>query len=252
MFDAAERSEIRTRLIERARADSAISGAALVGSAARDAEDDWSDIDLALQLSAEADEFMTVQAWTEFIGELSPLADTFDLFAGGVRYRVFLLASSLQVDLSFWPDGEFRATESPFRLLFGSPAPPSSPARPDLHQTIGMAWLYAVHARSAVARGKLWQASMMLDELRSSVITLMCVRNGLNPWHGRDVDRLPDEERTALRTSRAGQVAGRDLDLSRLELTRLLLNEVQRIDHARAAALRPAIEQLRLPLITVR
>ncbi|WIB69167.1 nucleotidyltransferase domain-containing protein (plasmid) [Curtobacterium sp. MCBD17_035] len=252
MFDAAERSALRASLIAKARADPSISGAALVGSAARDAEDDWSDIDLVLQLAPDADEPRTVDAWTALVGELTPIADTFDLFAAGVRYRVFLLASSLQIDLSFWPHDQFRATDSAFQLLFGSPTPPSLPTQPDQHQTIGMGWLYALHARSALAREKCWQASMMLDELRSSVITLMCLRHGLNPWHGRDVDRLPDRERMKLEASRAPRVSGWDLDPSRCELTRLLFDEVQRIDHAHAAALRPAFQQLWTPLITVR
>lgn len=32
---------------------------------------------------------------------------------------------------------------------------------------IGIGWLYALHARSALARGKLWQAMIMLDDLRN-------------------------------------------------------------------------------------
>lgn len=252
MFTAAERDGIRTALIERAQTDPAIAGAALVGSAARDTEDDWSDIDLVLQLAPDADEPAAVRAWSSYLGELGPVADTFDLFAGGVRYRVYLLESSLQIDLSFWPHDQFRATEAPFRLLFGTPGPSTEPADPDLDRTIGLGWLYALHARSAVARGRLWQATMMLDELRDSVVTLMCIRSGLPSWHGRGVDRLPRDDRSALELSRAARVSSADLDASRCELTRLFLEEIRRADDARAARLQPAFAQLLTPLPAAR
>lgn len=215
MFTSAERSELKAELIARARADPRVVGAALAGSAARDAEDDWSDIDLLLQLAPQADEPSVVEEWTRSIDELGPLADALDVTAGGVRYRVFLLSSSLQIDVSFWPHDEFRATEPAFRLLFGEANTPSAPAPVDVNRTIGMGWLYALHARSAVARGKLWQATMMIDELRSSLITLMCIRAELNPWHGRGVDRLPPTDLAALVHSRAAGVSGAELESSR-------------------------------------
>lgn len=110
MFTNPERSSIRSRLIELARADSSVVGAALVGSGARYAEDDWSDIDLVLQLAPGADEPAVVKVWSESVSEIGDgTSDTLDVFAGGVRYRVFLLRSSLQIDFSFWPFEQFRA-----------------------------------------------------------------------------------------------------------------------------------------------
>lgn len=172
MFTRAERSALRARLVELAEADPQVVGAALVGSAARDAEDDLSDIDLVLQLAEDADEPSVVAGWTAEIERIAGAAvDTLDVRADGVRYRVFLLPSSLQVDVSFWPRDRFRAAGGPFRLLFGTPAEPTEPGRVDVDQVIGLGWLYALHARSAIARGRLWQAAGMLDELRGSLLT---------------------------------------------------------------------------------
>ena len=53
--------ESRAVLIRQASADPRISGAALVGSTARDAEDQWSDVDLVLQLAPEAHELDVVE-----------------------------------------------------------------------------------------------------------------------------------------------------------------------------------------------
>ncbi len=236
MFDAAGRIHARDVLIAHARTDEQIAGAALVGSAARGDEDAWSDIDLVLQLAPDADEPTVVDAWTRWIGDRLDLADTFDVVAGA-RYRVFLLTSSLQIDVSFWPYEEFRGTGESFELIFGTANPSSSPPPPDTGTLIGMGWLYALHARSAIARGRLWQAVMMLDELRNQIIALACIRVGLNPWHGREVDSLPAADQDALRRSRSADVTTGALERSKRLLIAQFLAEVAHHDHARAHAL---------------
>ncbi|MGW7534693.1 hypothetical protein [Amycolatopsis sp. NPDC054798] len=92
VFEVGERARIRAELI----------AAALGGPAARGTEDRWSDIDLVLQLAEAADEPAVVARWTRSLGEKFGVADTFDVTSReGVRYRVFLLGPSLQIDLSF-------------------------------------------------------------------------------------------------------------------------------------------------------
>lgn len=243
MFSVADRSGVRATLVAWAEADPRIVGAALVGSAARGAQDQWSDIDLALQLAGDVDEGAVVEDWTHAIGDLGDLADTIDLFAGGVRYRVFLLQSSLQIDVSFWPNSQFRATGPGFEILFGEPNDPDVPGPVKVGDTIGMSWLYAIHARSAVARGRFWQASMMLDELRTTLIALKCVRAGLDPGH-REVDQLPPAELAELETSRAQIVTADALEESRRLLTRQLLAEIALHDSERWERLRAPLEEL--------
>lgn len=240
MFTTDDRARVRSSLVAHARIDPNISGAAVVGSGARDEEDRWSDIDLALQLEKGAEEPSIVEDWTHWTNQEFGVADTLDIFARDVRYRVLLLSSSLQIDLSFWPHDQFRATETKFRLLFGTANAPTVAPTPDHETAIGMGWLYALHARSAIARGKVWQAVTMLDELRNQVITLMCLRLNLNAWHGRDADRLPDEAKQALQHSRANTITTDSLDNSLAALSALLLTEIERHDPNRA-------EQLRAP-----
>ncbi|MBB1159128.1 nucleotidyltransferase domain-containing protein [Amycolatopsis dendrobii] len=244
MFEAAERVRVRAELIAAARRDVDITGAALVGSAARGSEDRWSDIDLVLQLAEDADEPAVVARWTRSLDEKFGVADTLDVTSReGVRYRVFLLDSSLQVDLSFWPHDLFRATEDGFQLVFGQANEPASAAAPDSEQVIGMAWLYAVHARSAIGRGRTWQAVQMLDDLRDQIIALECLRHGLNPWHGREVDRLPAPVLATLRDGRAASVSLTELERSRQALLQHYLAAVAHHDAERAVALRRALDQ---------
>ncbi|GAA1998633.1 nucleotidyltransferase domain-containing protein [Microbacterium pumilum] len=246
MFAVADRLRIRDDLIAHARNDDQIVGAALVGSAARGEEDAWSDIDLVLQLAPDADEPTIVDAWTRWIDDRFDVADTLDVFAGA-RYRVFLLTTSLQIDLSFWKYGEFRGTGESFHLVFGTANPPSTPSAPDLDALIGMGWLYALHARSAIARGKLWQAVMMLDDLRNQIIALACVRHGLNPWHGRDVDHLPAADLDALLRSRSATVTASALQRSLRMLIERFLAEVADHDGTRSRALTQPLHTLGAP-----
>ncbi|GAB2853406.1 nucleotidyltransferase domain-containing protein [Microbacterium insulae] len=248
MFSATDRDTIQSSLIARAVADQRVIGAALVGSAARGTQDDWSDIDLALQLDHGVDEQQLVDEWTQAIGDEHGLSDTHDVRSAGARYRVFLLSNSLQVDVSFWPHNKFRATEPGFHVLFGTPNAPTEPTPADASAMIGMGWLYALHARSSIARGKLWQATSMLDGLRSQVLALMCARAGLNAWHGREIDRLPTDDLDRLEATLIGELVADDLDRARTALTRLLLDEVTKTDSDRARRLQPAFDALAAPV----
>ena len=244
LFTPEDRTRLRDAMIARAETDPQIAGAALVGSAARGTEDAWSDIDLVLQLAADADEEHTVADWTAWMRARDEVSDTMDVFArGGVRYRVFLLASSLQVYVSFWPHDEFRATEPGFRLLFGTPGKPTEPppAASDADAAIGMGWLYALHARSSIARGRTWQAVQMLDELQRTTLQLAAMRHGLNAWHAREIDRLPAELLDEMAGARATGVDAAELRRSLRALTDAFGREVVQQDPGRAVALEPAL-----------
>src|SRR3954468_21672416 len=103
MFTAEDRTRLRDALVARPRADSRIAGAALTGSAAVGAEDRWSDVDLALGVAGGADLGRLMADWTEALYREHGAIDHLDVVSGAVVYRVFLLASTLQVDIAFAP-----------------------------------------------------------------------------------------------------------------------------------------------------
>lgn len=226
MFTPTDRDRIRQALIATARTDRDVVGAALVGSGATDTEDEWSDIDLVLQIRKRADPDDVARRWTADLYDRFGAADHLDVFADGVLYRVFLLQTSLQVDLSFWPEHRFGPTEPGFRLLFGKARTSRDPRHPDPARSVGLAWLYALHARSALARGRTWQAVMMLDHLRDELLVLACVRTGLNPHHGQQSDQLPTEVLGPLARARASTTTTRELTRSHVAMLELLRREV--------------------------
>lgn len=244
MFSIADRERLREDLIATARTDEGVVGAALVGSAATGREDAWSDIDLMLQIRDGADPGAVAERWTADFYARHGAVHHLDVVAGGVLYRVFLLESSLQVDVSFWPHDQFRATEPGFKVVFGTPNPSTEPKAPDPAQMIGMGWLCALHARSAIERGRHWQAAMMLDRLRDELLALACVRHGLNHHHGREADRLPPEVLEALHHARAVSVDSAALIRSKRALLDCFAAEVALHDRALAGRLQPALDDL--------
>ena len=100
MFTPEQRSRLRDALVSAARADARITAAALTGSAAVSAEDRWSDIDLALGVAAEADIAQAMADWTDLMYQEYGAVHHLDVARGATVYRVFLLASTLQVDIA--------------------------------------------------------------------------------------------------------------------------------------------------------
>lgn len=211
LFTSEQREQLRAKLVSNAQNDARLTGAAHLGSAAKGALDRWSDIDLALCLAPESNLNDVSSDWTDkFYRDYEAVAHH-DLRYGNTLYRVYLLKNTLQVDLSFWPHREFAAIGPDFKLIFGEAnasrvLPP--PAAKDL---IGMAWLYALHVRSSIARNRFWEAEYMLSGMRDQVLTLACLRSGLPTAQARGIDDLPPEL-----MSRAAEGLVRSLDAAEL------------------------------------
>ena len=149
MYTSAQRDELRRELLALARADARITGGAITGSASMDREDAWSDIDLAFGIRR-ADELPGVlQDMTEHMYARHGAIERLDVTREPWIYRVFILPSTLQVDLAFAPADAFGARAPTFRLVFGVAQEPRPLGAPIVEELIGYAWLYALHARSS-------------------------------------------------------------------------------------------------------
>ncbi|MFD5825163.1 nucleotidyltransferase domain-containing protein [Lentzea sp. NPDC060358] len=189
MFSVSEREQLHRDLVNAAEIDPRVVGAAVTGSAALGEEDRWSDIDFALSVDRDLDAVIT--DWTALMYACDAVGHV-DVRRGSVLFRVFLLRSSLQVDVAFWPSTEFGATGPAFRLLFGEANPLPRSAQPDRAELVGLAWLYGLHARSSIARGLVWQAVYMVNGMRDHVMSLRCLAEGVNAVQGRGLDDLAD------------------------------------------------------------
>jgi hypothetical protein len=244
MFTPEVRTKLRDDLIASAHADVRIVGAALTGSAAIGREDRWSDIDLAFGIAASADFDAAIADWTDRMYRTHDAIHHLDVFRGATLYRVFLLTNTLQVDLAFSPENDFGAIAPSFRLLFGTAIdlPASKTVTPI--ELIGLGWLYALHARSSIARLRVWQAEYMISGLRDHVLALACVRAGVPAREARGIDSLPIDV-----TSAAAGALVRSLDIAELSRAfqaacEALLVEIRHVDQELAKTLTPAIREL--------
>lgn len=244
MFTAEYREGLRETLIAAARQDDRICGAAVTGSAAAGREDRWSDIDLALAVAAEADAEQVVADWTARMYREHGAVDHLDVWRAGTLFRVFLLADSLQVDLAFWPAGEFGATSPTFRLVFGTANERAHTPEPEPKELIGTAWLYALHARSSLARGRVLQADYMISNLRNQVLALACVRHGVQAHNGRGLDDLPEGYRALTAAMLPVSLEAGELSRAFRATTATLLDEAGHVDAALAARLTPPVRLL--------
>jgi hypothetical protein len=107
-----------------------------------------------------------------------------------------------------------------------------------------MAWLHALHVRSALARGRHWQAVHMLDGMRDQVVALACLRHALPPAQGRGVDRLPRTFTDRLAGARAADARPEELRRAFAATSRMLLDELAQSAPELAARLRAGIGTL--------
>jgi hypothetical protein len=244
MFGIEERKRLKDVLISAAQLDTQISAAALTGSAASGTEDPWSDIDLALGLVPEADLALVLAEWTEAMYRDHGAVHHTDLRRGGTIYRVFLLANTLQVDIAFSPAAEFGAIGPTFRLIFGT-AREQKPARePAAVDLVGMGWLYALHARSSIARGKAWQAEYMISGVRDHVFALACLRYGVPASQGRGMDQLPLAITTPLAAALVRSLDAAELTRAFRAAVEALLTAIREVDPDLARRLTDPLTQL--------
>ncbi len=244
MFTPEERERLREGLVSAAHADTRITGAAVTGSAAVGREDRWSDIDLALCVAADAEFGPVLGDWTNRMYREHAAVHHVDVTRGVTLYRVFLLASTLQVDLAFWPAAEFGATAPTFRLLFGTANErPAAPA-PAAAELIGMGWLYALHARSSIARGRVWQAEYMISGVRDQVLALACLRHGVPAVQGRGMDSLPPEITAGLTGALVCSLDVAELRRAFGVISEALLAEIERVDAGLANRLAGPLKEL--------
>jgi hypothetical protein len=180
-------------LLDRAGEDGRIVGAAVTGSAARGAEDRWSDVDLLFAVGAGVVVDEVVSDWSAFVYRELGALHHFDLRPGAAVYRAFVLGDALEVDLGFTPAAEFGPVgEGGFRLVVGE-AVQARPGNDDPAHLIGLTWHHVLHARIALEREAWWQAEYWIRAIRDNTLSLGCLRFGLPSAYAKGVDRLPAE-----------------------------------------------------------
>ncbi|MGW9346722.1 nucleotidyltransferase domain-containing protein [Nocardiopsis flavescens] len=246
MSPAERRDRVLADLLEHARADPAVTGAALTGSLADGGADPWSDIDLVV--GAAGPHEAVLADLTELLTGRHAAVHHWDLpVARPGTVRVFLLPGGPEVDLTVVPEEGFGALGPQWRTLFGEGrALPPFPD-PDPDTLIGLSWHHALHARTCVERGRTWQAVHWIGELRARVLTLACAARGLPSSHARGAHLLPPPTLDALAATLPADTSRQALVRSLAALTDLLRAEIAAVDPALARRLAPELARAASP-----
>jgi hypothetical protein len=242
MFSVADRDLTGERLLTLARADPAITGAAVTGSLAAAGGDRWSDLDLAVGVSGPLGP--VIESWTATLyGEFGALHH-WDLPSGQAIYRVFLLPGWLEADIAFIPAGQFGPAGPNWRTVFGPVLPASQPAPPDTRELAGRAWHHALHARACIERGMAWQAEYWISALRDLVIALACVRLRHPASYGKGAHLLPPELTEPLLAALITALEPAELRRALGAAATALAAELDRTDPGLAIRLHPLLTEL--------
>jgi predicted nucleotidyltransferase len=245
MRSGRERERVRERLLDLAAADPDIAGAAITGSLALDAGDEWSDIDLAFAVSDELGP--TLERWTEHLSRDFDAVHHWDLPFGATVYRVFLLPGWLEVDIAFAPAAEFGPRGPTWRTVFGEAVElPPAPAQ-SADDLLGRAWHHALHARACIERGRPWQAEHWIRAVRDQVLASACLRLGHPTRYAKGADLLPAELTAPLEAALVRSLDEAELRRALAVAGAALAAEVERSAPALDARLAPMLRALTTP-----
>jgi predicted nucleotidyltransferase len=250
MFTVEQRDYVRDRVLEMAKSDPRVTGGALVGSMAGDAEDEWSDIDITFAIAEGTSLEAVLDEWTQVLERELGALHYWDLRSGSSIYRVFLLPSGLEIDVSVTPEQEFGARGPRFRPLFGiarqPEAAPQVAAPPTIEAarfTIGLGWHHVLHARSSIERGKPWRAEYWISGIRDETLSLMCRRLGLEASEARGIDRLPAGVTRPLADALVRSLDEKELRRALAMATSCFISELGQWDPALCEKLKPLLQE---------
>jgi hypothetical protein len=206
VFSVEERDAVRERVLRLADEDERVVAGAAVGSLALGGGDRWSDLDLTFAVVDDVPVGAVLDHWTRALAGDVEAVQLVDVEAGPTTYRVLLLPNALQLDLSMTPASLFRPAGPRFKLLFGEAGEGYEPPQPVAADLFGWGVIYALHSRSCIERGRLWQAEHYIGAVRDHALSLACLREGLSAAQARAYDDLSDATLAELEAAHVGSV----------------------------------------------
>jgi hypothetical protein len=238
VFTVEQRDALRDRVLRLAEDDERVVAGAAVGSLAVDGGDRFSDLDLTFGIADHAPVADVLGDWTDTLADEDGAVQLADLQVGPTIYRVFLFPAALQFDLSMTPAAQFRPGGPRFRLLFGETAPdeaaPSTPRAsgnlfiptPSVPADVfGWGVIYALHTRSCIERGRVWQAEHYVGAVRDHALALACLREGTTAVQARGYDDLSAETLAGFDGVHAGALEAESLRAALAASVSTLLRE---------------------------
>jgi hypothetical protein len=224
VFTVEQRDALRERVLLLAEEDERVVAGAVVGSLAVGG-DRFSDLDLTFAIADGVPVSEVLDDWTRTLADELEALQLVDLERGATTYRVFLLADALQFDLSMTPAAQFRPAGPKFRLLFGETGEAIVSAPPVAPDVFGWGVIYALHSRTCIERGRLWQAEHYIGAVRDHALVLACLREDVPAVQARGYDDLSAETLARFAGTHVGSLEPGALRAAFAASVRALLDE---------------------------
>jgi hypothetical protein len=236
VFTVEQRDSLRERVLGLAEVDERVVAGAVVGSLALGGGDRFSDLDLTFAVDDRVPVGGVLDDWTRTLAAEDDAVQLVDLEHGPTVYRVFLMPDALQFDLSMTPASRFRPGGPRFRLLFGETVAdePEAPTKPGnlfiptpavANDIFGWGVVYALHGRSCIERGRVWQAEHYIEAVRDHALSLACLREGVIAVQARGYDDLSAEMLARFEDTHVGSVEPEALRAALAASVQVLVHE---------------------------
>ncbi|MBO7423723.1 MAG: hypothetical protein J6T99_10140 [Oscillospiraceae bacterium] len=240
IFSVQDRENAFNFVLSAARECKRIVALVQVGSGAQGYHDEWSDLDFVIALDS-GDAMAEVMAYMhqKISGEYRlPFFNQDE----SRHLQCFLLSNLLEIDIGYGTYEHAAALKPAFRVLYDHSGVVeekmvSSRAwmddriygekqRKDMDATCRSVWIRLMHAAVAIHRGQYFRAVGELETVRRQYIDLLGDRYRLESSLNREIDRLPETEKAAIRSTFVTEEDPASLWTILLNLTKLIYQEL--------------------------
>ena len=158
----------------------------------------------------------------------------------------YILSDLLEIDIGYGGYEHAAALKPAFKVLFDHSGTVeekmvrsrewmddsiySDKQKKDTEQARNVVWFFLMHAAVAIHRGNCFRAVGEMEAARALYIDLIGDRYRLESSRNREIDRLPEAERAAVRSTYAVEESPSELWTALLNLTELVYKELDGVD----------------------
>lgn len=211
-----------------------------VGSGAYGYHDERSDLDFVIALDSDESMLEVMEYMHRKLSEKYELLYFKQVEAA--HLQVYVLSDMLEIDIGFGWYEHAAARKPAFKVLFDRSGVVEEKMVKSLEwmddsiyggklqkdrETAGdTVWAHLMHSAVAIKRGELFRVMGELDYVRGQYIELLGDRYRLETAFGRETDRLPDEEKAAIKSTLVTGESAEELWACLLRLTDLVYKEL--------------------------
>ncbi len=241
IFSVQDRQNVFDYILSAAGECSRIVALVQVGSGAAGYRDDRSDLDFVIAL--DSDESMPEVM--DFMHQ--KIAEKYDVlfFTQDISRHLqnYMLSDLLEIDIGYGGYEHAAAWKPAFKVLYDKSGVVEEKMirsrewmddriygdkqKNDMEQTRNSVWLFLMHAAVSIHRGNVFRAIGEMEYARSQYIDLLGDRYRLESKRNREIDRLPEKEKEAIRSTFVTGESPAELWVAFFNLTALVYKELE-------------------------